>query len=356
MPSVTLHTQDPLDDSSHLYRVVNQHLGSASLRTARVAMAYVSWGGLSLVADALEGFLSRKGRFSSIFGVGNGVTTSDALCYAHYLHTKFRGQTDSYGLSWEYSDSAFHSKMFEFVHEDHVTVLIGSANVTNGGLAANHEMTFAVSAAPLDTMWEGTEKAWQGYLKLSQRVDPTFIQGLAKQRVLGSEGKPKERSGDSVDLRLPRAEKPLFAHILEGDTTAKQKHDTFSGTSTLSEKPSRLYLEILGETGGGHQVQLPVATLATFFGVGEGESRDVSFQFSGGEDVNVQLTHFSNNTHRVRLLPIRAIPRPSILVFERSGGDDEYTVRVVSQGQYQRVITQRCTEQTRAGSRRWGFE
>ena len=246
--------------------------------------------------------------------------------------------------------------MFEFFHEEHVTLIVGSANVTNGGLAANHEMAFSVSADMADAVVSGTEEAWQQYLKHSQRVDPSFIQGLAKERVLGGEGKAKGRPGESVGLTLPRADKPLFAHILDGDATPKLKHETFSGTSTLSEKPKKLYLEILGETGGGHQVQLPVATLATFFGVGEGETRDVSFQFPGEEEVNVQLTHFGNNTHRVRLRPIKSIPRPSVLVFERSDEGDDYRVRVVPQRSYRKTIRENCTEQTRAGSRRWGFE
>ena len=77
------------------------------------------------------------------------------------------------------------------------------------------------------------------------------------------------------------------------------------------------------ETGGqgdgknrGYQIQLPVATLAAFFGVGQNESKEASFRFAT-DTVKVHLAHFGNNTHRVRLRPLQNIARPAIVVFER---------------------------------------
>ena len=40
------------------------------------------------------------------------------------------------------------------------------------------------------------------------------------------------------------------------------------GSSTVSES-----------NGGGHQIQLPVATLGAFFGVGKGKTREAMFRF-----------------------------------------------------------------------------
>ena len=53
---------------------------------------------------------------------------------------------------------------------------------------------------------------------------------------------------------------------------AGDKHRLLAQSDSLSIRPRRLYLQILQETGGGHQVQLPVATLGSFFGVGKGQS------------------------------------------------------------------------------------
>lgn len=353
MPAIDLLSQDPHTPGSHMYEVVNKHLRSSDLQSVRVAMAYASWGGLSLVADAIESFLDRNGQVSTIFGVANGVTTPDALCYSLYLKNKFKTYSEPLGLTWDYSDSAFHTKLLEFGYSDKKVVVIGSGNLTNGGLAANHELAFVATVPIVDELTDSVNRVWDQYEKLSEKVGSPLIQKLSSQKKLGNEGRGG-RQGEKLGLKLKRAKKPLFAHILQGGSTTKVKRDTLTQTSELTEKPRRLYLEILGETGGGHQVQLPVETLATFFGVADGTTRNVSFRFSGDERVDVQLTHFENNTHRVRLLPIKSLPRPLVLVFERSD-EDVYRVKVVPQSQFGATITRHCTEQTRRGSRRWGL-
>jgi hypothetical protein len=84
------------------------------------------------------------------------------------------------------------------------------------------------------------------------------------------------------------------------------------------------------------------------------ESREVTFHFPD-EDVTTHLTHFENNTHRVRLLPLRDIKRPAIVIFRRVG-DDEYNCSIVSLKNYAKVLASKCTEQVRKGARKWGLE
>ncbi len=147
--------------------------------------------------------------------------------------------------------------------------------------------------------------------------------------------------------------------MLKIEVKAK-KAKILASLGALSEKPKRLYLEILKyETGGtngapGYQVQLPTATLGTFFGVGESQSRQVQFDFPT-DSVSVKVTHFENKTHRVRLRPIRDIPRPAVLRFERTG-PDRYAVLILPQAAFAKNIKAYCTEQRQAKARRWGIE
>jgi HKD family nuclease len=347
--------QDPLKSPSHLHEVVNKHFANSELRSARLAIAYVSWGGLSLIADSVEAFLGRSGKLSSIFGVDNGVTTPDALCYGYYLQGKFEGQCQSFGLSWNYCDSVFHPKLMEFEFATERIMIVGSSNLTNGGMAANHELGLSITVPKDHQLSNELDDAWSDYLALSTRVDPPFIRELAKSKV-GNEAvrRPEISNYPRLGLQLPRAKKPLFEHILKSDSPVPLKHKTLSKTSSLTEKPAKLYLQILAETGGGDQVQLPVATLGTFFGIGEGDVKEVVFRFSGGRESHVTLTHFENNTHRIRLRPILNLPRPLVLIFERLSEND-YSVEVVAESAYEVILAQHCTEQTRAGSRRWGL-
>jgi HKD family nuclease len=352
--------QDPKEPSTHLYRVVEEHLASRDILRCRVAAAYASWGGLSLVSAALEDFLRRGKKLQTVFGIGNTITTPDALLYALYLKTRYPKQQSARTFEWKYGNSEFHPKYYEFQYPDRLVTVIGSSNLTNGGLAMNHELSVAVTAPPLTAMWQSCDAGWKRLWKRSQDITPEQIRELRKENALGAEHAKARGSGKAQFLyvRLPRANKPLFRHFIEDEPARQVRHEVLAAADSLTEKPARLFLQILEhETGGGHQIQLPVATLAAFFGVGKDESKGVVFRFpSLADQVSVKLTHFENDTYRVRLRPLKEIPRPAIVVFERSAEAGTYDCRVVPAAQYPRTLRVRCTEQTREGARRWGLQ
>jgi hypothetical protein len=53
---------------------------------------------------------------------------------------------------------------------------------------------------------------------------------------------------------------------------------------------------------------------------------------------------------------LKEIPRPAIVVFERSLESGAYDCRVVPAAQYERTLRLRCSEQTREDSRHWGLQ
>jgi len=355
----TLIWQNPARRGSHVYRLIQHHLDSSELIRFRVAVAYVSWGGLSLIADSLEKFLRKGKSLETIYGIENGVTTPDALLYSVYLQRQFANYKIAKSYRWNYIDSEFHPKYFEFEYPDHAVCVVGSGNLTGGGLAANHELATAIVSPIGSPLRRHLREWWSHYLSEGKTITPKMIRAMNATGRFGTERsqfKSHEKI-NSLRLRLPRAKKPLFQHILDDVGSSSTRHDVLADGDALTEKPSRLYLEILqNETGGGHQIQLPVATLGTFFGVGTGQSKKVHFVFpTTSENVDVQLTHFENNTHRVRLRPLKDVPRPAIVVFERTQNSDHYDCRIVPPSRYASTLRQRCREQTRQDSRRWGF-
>jgi hypothetical protein len=129
--------------------------------------------------------------------------------------------------------------------------------------------------------------------------------------------------------------------------------------SAISERPKHLYIQILArETGGqkgkpGSAVQLPVATLGAYFGVARAEDRKIRLEFSDNP-IDTNITHFSNNTHQVRIQPILSIARPAVLHLQRTA-QDIYKANFISSASYKRVLAQRCPYQSRKNSRLWGF-
>ena len=358
--SAKLLWQDPRESSTHLYRILEDHLGSPDIVQCRVAAAYASWGGLSLVSHALEGFLQRGKMLQTVFGIGNTVTTPDALLYALYLKTRYPKQQRARTFEWRYGNSEFHPKYYEFRYPDRLVTVIGSSNLTNGGLALNHELSVAVTAPLAAAICRSSDDAWKRLWKRSRDVTPEQIRALRNENALGAEREKLRGSSKPqfLSVRLRRAKKPLFRHLIEDEPARGVRHEVLAAADSLTEKPARLFLQILEhETGGGHQIQLPVATLGAFFGVGKAESKDVMFRFPAlNEEVAVKLTHFENHTYRVRLRPLKEIPRPAIVVFERSLESGAYDCRVVPAAQYERTLRLRCSEQTREDSRHWGLQ
>ena len=362
--SVSLLTQTQ-DSSFRFYRRLSTLLKRARLARLRAAVAYARWDGIGLIAPHIESFLKAGGKLQTIYGVGNGITTPDSLLYSLYLQKIYVSHTYAGAMEDEFANATFHPKFFEFRFVDKTIAIIGSANLTGAGMNRNSEMAMEVEIEHGGQLEKQLDHAWMSMRARSRQVTLSLIRTSKRKGELGFEsqvsetlsnraGKPRLRTSARIHP------KPLFARILDLENPQK-KSRILAGFDTLTARPNRLYLQILPyETGAqsskgvGYQIQLPVATLATFFGVGSQQRRQVTFRFPE-EIIVVSLTHFENNTHRVRLRPLRDVSRPAILKFRRIGSD-EYKCSIVPRKDYTAILAEKCTQQTRLGARRWGFE
>jgi HKD family nuclease len=362
--SVSLLGQSP-SGAPYLFQRINALLNMPGLKRFRAAVAYARWDGLGLIAQNIEPVLKAGAEFQTIYGIANGVTTPDSLLYSLYLQELYSTHTYAGAVEDQYANSIFHPKYFEFTFVDKLIAIIGSANLTGAGLSRNTEIEIEVESKRGHQLEKDLDAAWVSIRAASQKVTLDLIRTLKANSELGSEQQEDENpTGKTSKPRLTTgikaSPKPLFAKVLDLAAPAK-KAKILSNLDPLTTRPAKLYLQILaGETGAqasggvGYQIQLPVATLATFFGVGPAQTKQASFRF-GNEIITVHLTHFKNNTHRVRLRPLRDVKRPAIVVFRRIG-PDAYNCTVVPGKDYSKILGAKCGEQTRAGARRWGLE
>jgi len=349
---------------NQLFKRIATLLQTDNLQRLRIAVAYARWDGIGLFARQLEEFLDEGGEFQSIYGVGNGVTTPDSLLYSLYLQELYKKHTYAGAIEDEYANSIFHPKFFEFRFAERSVVIVGSANLTGGGLLRNTELSVEIETPHGDPLEREIDEAWKSMRAGSEELTLKLVRKLKNESDLASERDRGEDRGKAskpwLKVKAKASPKPLFKKVLNLATPAKRSK-LFAKMDPLTIRPQRLYLQILAyETGGqgddhpGYQIQLPVATLATFFGVGQNETKEATFRFPG-EIVTTHLTHFGNNTHRVRLRPLRDIDRPAIVIFHRVD-DDEYKCSVVPPRNYAKVLAAKCTEQLRTGARKWGLE
>lgn len=343
---------------------LNSLLGAADLKRLRVAVPYVRWSGLGLLSSQLEGFLLKGGELQTIYGIANGITSPDSLLYSLYLQKIYQKHTYAGMIEDTYQNATFHPKFFEFQFKNTTIAIIGSSNLTAGGLVNNTELAFQVEFQNADKdIQSGLDVAWKAFSSLAQLVTFEKIREFNEKKTLGSELDPE--SGPPNDKPFVKhtkttAKKPLYLKVLDVKKPTI-RHSLLANLDALTQKPKNLFLQILKyETGGqksggnaGYQVQLPVATLAAFFGVAPNQTQKASFHF-GSDVIEVSLTHFGNNTHRVRLKPIQNIPRPAIVIFQRVA-KHSYQCTIVPPRKYNAVLAAKCTEQTRKGARKWGI-
>jgi HKD family nuclease len=335
-----------------------------NLQRVRFCVAYARWEGIGLISDALDEFIKNGGRFECIFGAGNGVTTPDALYYGLVLEKLYPGRTWSGYVEDQYENASFHPKYFEFRFDTETVVLVGSANLSGGGLSRNGEVGFAVTVPHGDPAEQDLKSYWDEVRASAKKVTAADVTALSKKpgtsRERDAEEGGKKSGKPFLAQKSKAAAKPLFRKILGLKNLKQGAKDALLGDLTeLTDRPENLYIQIFPrETGGNHgqpgaAVQFPVATLGTFFGVGTSENRKVRIEFPG-ETVEPTFMHLSNNTHRLRLTPIFTVKRPAVLHLKRIG-PDRYRARFIPTSQYATVLASKCNRQSRAGSRKWGM-
>jgi hypothetical protein len=98
----------------HLADRLNQLISMDDLKRLRIAVSYVRWSGLGILALQLESFLERGGELQTIYGIGNGVTTPDSLLCSLYLRKIYSTHTYAGVIYDQYQNATFHPKFFEF--------------------------------------------------------------------------------------------------------------------------------------------------------------------------------------------------------------------------------------------------
>lgn len=100
--------------------------------TLTIAVAFAKNSGVLRIIDALGKFRKRGGKVNAYVGVDLGGTSYEALT-ALLLHT------DSLSVVHSDRGQTFHPKIYQFVGKDKGLMVVGSHNLTGGGLWTNFE-------------------------------------------------------------------------------------------------------------------------------------------------------------------------------------------------------------------------
>lgn len=121
-------------------KIINQELQN-SLET-QIAVAFLKQSGIKTIEDSLMMSLDKGGRFELIVGLDFKTTDPKAMKFFIDLHKQYKTVSFyCYGDKGDNkNDIVFHPKIYLFRNSKETVSIIGSTNLTQGGLMSNFEV------------------------------------------------------------------------------------------------------------------------------------------------------------------------------------------------------------------------
>lgn len=114
-----------------------QLLESPDYHTLNIAVAFAKNSGVLRIKNSLENFRGRGGKVNAYVGVDLGGTSYEALT-ALLLHT------DKLNVVHSENGQTFHTKIYQFIGDQKGIIVVGSHNLTGGGLWTNFESSVII--------------------------------------------------------------------------------------------------------------------------------------------------------------------------------------------------------------------
>jgi HKD family nuclease len=223
----------PFDDCVSLYDALACALDDERLTELSVVVAWAKESGLQRIRPKLQAFRARGGKARILLGIDADGATFEGLYAAIDDFNEAR-------VLFNAKSRTFHPKLYMVTGETASVVIIGSGNLTKGGLLSNYEAGVYLELDLGDDADAQIHKAITHYIKRLQDdgttrlLDKDLIQQLPDYFHIGSEAHPASTRavGDSSGI----SEKRKDAAKLFGASHHKMKPDVLKQPVTKSAK------------------------------------------------------------------------------------------------------------------------
>lgn len=154
--------------NGQLGSLLKKLLDSEDYHTLNIAVAFAKNSGVLRIKDSLDNFRKRGGIVNVYVGVDLGVTSYEAL-------TALLLCTDSLNVVHSEKGQTFHTKIYQFEGKEKGIIIVGSHNLTGGGLWTNFENSalIAVDMSNADDIEAMKEQA--DYFKKLASLESLFM-------------------------------------------------------------------------------------------------------------------------------------------------------------------------------------
>lgn len=125
---------------NRLIEIINSH----DYHTLNIIVAFAKNSGVLRIREAIEEFRRQGGKVNVYVGIDMKVTTYEALI-------NLLGCTDTLNIVHIEKGQTFHSKIYQFIGENKNIFIIGSNNLTGGGLWTNLESAIILTTENINT-------------------------------------------------------------------------------------------------------------------------------------------------------------------------------------------------------------
>lgn len=252
-------------------------------------VAFASYGGVTALAPHILRAKTNDVKIKIILGIDQKCTSKEAL------EEVLSWGVDSY-IYYTLNTNIFHPKVYLFENSDYYTLIVGSNNLTEGGLVRNVECSLLVQDMQGTSVHSAFYDYWKGILDSTEdnlyAITQELIEQLYEEKIIPSDN---ERAMASAEKRAAVSSESKRLSIFksygvqknpEGFEPKRLKRkiktkktavlDDATKSTKVIETPVEIGEEVLiAEIGGGprwKQVNFPIAIFEEFFGAERGNN------------------------------------------------------------------------------------
>lgn len=340
-------------------------LDSPDYQTLNIIVAFAKNSGVLRIKGALEKFRKRGGTVNVYVGVDLGGTSYEALT-ALLLHT------DTLNIVHAEKGQTFHTKIYQFVGNDKGLVVVGSHNLTGGGLWTNFESSVLIpvlrsrendvdlhkgvdefigmvtslgdSFMPIGTQQDIDKLLENGYVfeEVAERVRRAnaATKGEGQARLFG-DGAPAKLPRIDTSKKLPVPLSPPDPIVIprgdEGQTIWFETRLMTGGSRNILDLSKKSLVEHGDPTGTPFDLETPgfMRGGVEFFGLNPmatEEKKNITINFDGVDysdnTILFPLGENANGTWRLQIKGVAPSAEKITEAFKRKG-DEHYMVKKI---------------------------
>ena len=234
--------------------IINQELRDAS--SAKIAVAFLKYSGLKVIEQSLNCCLKNGGNIEIIAGLDFKTTDPESMHYLIHLQKQATNlKFYCYGDKADNrTDIVFHPKVYLFKKGRETTGIVGSTNLTRGGLLTNFEVNVVIKET--QPLYFSQLEAIYNSVKFTDSVfspDEEYLAGYSdvyKAFLLNEEKAMKDKGVQEVVSQIRRREEflpgtvPSIKSLIIGAIKKEQsKGVEFVQLQTIYEERERIVQE-----------------------------------------------------------------------------------------------------------------